>query len=866
MQTKWEQQRKMPDSKGNSDNQRFDRLTKSVLESNHPVFGKVKKELPQLQQRARAFRTSLLERVWHLAQAKNLPMLGFVLSISFLLSFFIYRNITDPAMDYQLGEVAQRHLVSPRTIEMVDEETTEAKRQSAAESILAVYDYDRMVAANVRAKVSQAFQTLRKQHQAVVNISERRRLSPGDLEKTDAFREAKKSFEKITELGLSDHQFEALVRLKYSPRLERTFLHLLSETHVNLIVPNREMLKADAERGISLNRIDANRDRKSEITFQNISAVLDVESARADLESRLTRFLEQPANDSLIPYNDRISAIAKMLVGPNLTLNRQETENRRRAVVTEVKPVLVKISKGEPLVRYGETVSKRHLAILKQMKELTHKDSTRLLFFFTALFLSILIYSVISFLDGGVPATKVTNWDIVSLALLMVGGILLLKGVQFVATEALIEKFPQVPFEFYFYLVPLAAGPFMVRMLMGKQVALIFTLVLSVVGGILLERNFFYSAFILASSFFACSWASGVRTRGAIYRAGMGVGIVNMILLVCIAVHGRNAGSISMLWGDLEWVFWASVLSGVFTAMTIVSMVPVIEWISGRTSDLRLLELANMNHPLLRDLMVKAPGTYHHSIVIGSLVEAGAEAIGANPLLARVMAYYHDVGKMERPLYFIENQAGGYNRHDSLQPHMSAMIIRDHVKAGQELGRKHKLPKPLIDAMSEHHGSSTIWYFFNKAKSQAEDPESVLESDYKYDGQGPQSKETALVMLGDVVEAATRSVADPTPMRLTGVVKNILNKYFAEGQLSSCDLTLRDLDAIASSFIDVLLGIYHARIEYGVAQIRETGKKRSGPSGDQKPPARTLGSGALAAAQSVGSPSEAQVSVKKEES
>jgi putative nucleotidyltransferase with HDIG domain len=233
--------------------------------------------------------------------------------------------------------------------------------------------------------------------------------------------------------------------------------------------------------------------------------------------------------------------------------------------------------------------------------------------------------------------------------------------------------------------------------------------------------------------------------------------------------------------------------------------------------------------------MVKAPGTYHHSIVIGSLVEAAAEAIGANPLLARVMAYYHDVGKMERPLYFIENQGGGYNRHDSLQPHMSAMIIRDHVKKGQELGNKFKLPRPLIDAMSEHHGSSTIWYFYNKADA----PESVLESDYKYDGQKPQSKETALVMLGDVVEAATRSVADPTPLRLSGVVRNILNKYFAEGQLSECDLTLRDLDLIARSFLDVLLGIYHARIEYGVSSIRDNAKKKHGSSdtkGGSRPP------------------------------
>jgi len=209
------------------------------------------------------------------------------------------------------------------------------------------------------------------------------------------------------------------------------------------------------------------------------------------------------------------------------------------------------------------------------------------------------------------------------------------------------------------------------------------------------------------------------------------------------------------------------------------------------------------------------------------------------------MAYYHDVGKMERPMYFIENQGGGHNKHDGLQPHMSAMIIRDHVKKGQELGRKYKLPQPLIDAMSEHHGSSTIWYFYNKAKSQSENTENVLESDYQYDGSKPQSKETALVMLGDVVEAATRSIADPSPLRLSGVVKNILNKYFAEGQLAECDLTLRDLDLIAKSFMDVLLGIYHARIEYGVPSLRDNGKKKNA-NHDSKGSSRASSGGASA--------------------
>jgi putative nucleotidyltransferase with HDIG domain len=838
----------MPDQPRNSESgNRFDKLTKSVLETDHPLFGKIKKELPVFQRQAQA-PDGPVAKMRHLCEKHNLYQAGLIVLCAFILSFFIYKQITDPFLDYRLGDTAQRHLIAQKTMEMVDEETTEQKRKAAMDAVLSVYDYDRRIAAQTRLKINRAFTNLRKQHQAVVNISERRGMNLEELVKTEAFLDAKKSFTDTMEIDVTDSQFEALVRLKYSPRLERILTHFIADINLNLIVSNRELLKAEMGRGITLNRLDDEGGKRSEITFNNVSAVIDVETARNEIEAKAKAFLDGANNKALAPYGDRIVALAKRMVVPNLTLNRQETERRRQAVVHEIKPVIVKINKGESIVRYQETINKRHLTILRQMEEASENDSSRFQFFFTTIFLSVIIYAMVGFLKGGVPSFQFHWKDLGATTFLMVATILVIKGVQFLATEALIEKFPQLPFDFYYYLVPVAAGAVIVRMLMGKQPALIYSVVLAVVGGILLERNFFYTAYILASSLIASSLAQSIKTRSVIYRAGLITGVLNVLMIIAIVANTRNSASIFMLWQDIGWIIWAGMLSGFFMSMIVVSLVPLVELISGRTSDLRLLELANMNHPLLRDLMVKAPGTYHHCIVIGSLVEAAAESIGANPLMARVMAYYHDVGKMERPLYFIENQGGGYNRHDGLQPHMSAMIIREHVKKGQELGYKYKLPQPIIDAMSEHHGSSTIWYFFNKARSQAEDPESVLESDYKYDGLKPQSKETALVMLGDVVEAATRSVPDPTPLRLSGVVKNILNKYFAEGQLSECDLTLRDLDLIAKSFMDVLLGIYHARIEYGVSSIRDNAKKKYGQ--DQKgkvPPQGSVASAAGAA-------------------
>ncbi|MCO5142748.1 MAG: HDIG domain-containing protein [Oligoflexia bacterium] len=816
----------MPDRNNGSENSgsRFEKLSKSVLQSDHPVFEKIKKELPSMGSKIAKKQSPFVALFLKWNHLYNLKTIGIAALVATVLSFFIYRQITDPFLDYKLGEVANRHLVAPRTLEMIDEETTDAKRMSAVDSVLTVYDYDRRLPYELKRKINKAFRKMRDHYQPIIVLASKRGAST-DLSSNELFIQAKRAFSEEIEIEISDAQFDAFLRMRFPERLERMLIHFLTEANLYLIINDRDELKDDLAKGIWLNRIDTG-DKKSEGLFQNISSIIDLSNARSNLEAKAKRFLHSPYNKAYQPYETRILAVTKKLLSQNLFLNRIETEKRRSEVMSQIKPVIVRINKGETIIRYKETINKRHLAILQQMESASQNDSTKVQFFFTAVFLFILIYSLTSFLSGGVTNFNPNYRDLSAFCFLLISTILLIKGILYVATEALIEKFPHIPFDFYYFIVPVSTGAVILRILMDKVPTLIFSMVLSVIGGILLERNFFYGSYIFITCIAASNFTKHIKTRSVVYKAGLITGLINIALITCIVVNTRNAASLQMLSEDIGWITWAGFLSGFFMSLIVVGLVPLIELISDRTSDLRLLELANMNHPLLRDLMVKAPGTYHHSIVIGSLVEAAAESIGANPLLARVMAYYHDVGKMERPLYFIENQGGGYNRHDSLQPHMSAMIIRDHVKKGQELGRKHKLPQPLIDAMSEHHGSSTIWYFYNKAKSQSDDPEAVLESDYKYDGQKPQTKETALVMLGDVVEAATRSVPDPTPLRLSGVVKNILNKYFAEGQLSDCDLTLRELDLIAKSFLEVLLGIYHARIEYGVPSLKDSARKK----------------------------------------
>jgi len=275
---------------------------------------------------------------------------------------------------------------------------------------------------------------------------------------------------------------------------------------------------------------------------------------------------------------------------------------------------------------------------------------------------------------------------------------------------------------------------------------------------------------------------------------------------------------------------FALVGTSVGLPMVVMAATPMIEAAFGYASDIKLLELANLNHPALKELIVQAPGTYHHSIILGTLVENAAEAIGANPLLARSCAYYHDIGKGRNPLYFGENQKGE-NKHEALAPAMSAVIIKRHVTEGMEMARQYRLPKAVADAIPQHHGTRLVGYFFHKAVKEQEgkeNPVPVDESVYRYAGPKPQFKESALVMIADAVEASCRAMPEPTTPRLQAQVQKIINLIFAEGQLDECDLTLKDLTLIAQSFLHTLEGIYHARPQYPAGALGP-GARAQGP-------------------------------------
>ncbi|MBI5440064.1 MAG: HDIG domain-containing protein [Deltaproteobacteria bacterium] len=379
------------------------------------------------------------------------------------------------------------------------------------------------------------------------------------------------------------------------------------------------------------------------------------------------------------------------------------------------------------------------------------------------------------------------------------------------------DLMPYLPENAALFALPIASAVMVVRAVINSETALVAAVPFCALASLPADRSLPAFFYLLTGGLIGAHRAARACRRTEFIRAGIWMGLA----------QGASAWGLGWLegWGaqpQAATIILMAIASGIVGGFLALSVVPVAETIFGYTTDMRLMELASLDHPLLRDLMVRAPGTYHHSIVTGTLVKAAAESIGARALLAAVAAYYHDVGKISKPSYFVENQADGGNRHEKLRPSMSALILMSHVKEGVELARKHRLGRDIVAIIRQHHGTGLIQFFYDKACQSARPGlDDVQESDYRYPGPKPRSREAALVLLADAVEAAARTLPDPKPARIHGLVQNLINRIFSDGQLDECDLTLKDLHEIARSFSRILTGIHHQRIDYPLAAQKE---------------------------------------------
>ena len=492
-----------------------------------------------------------------------------------------------------------------------------------------------------------------------------------------------------------------------------------------------------------------------------------------------------------------------LLLAPTLIPNYELTKTRTIEAVEAMEPSVYHVQRGEVIVRMGERVTHEQQIKLQALGS-RQNDFFRHTYFIGVLCMAFLLAAGLFFSPSGKPSAPVAQKDLIFIALLVSAVTLSSKGLVFLG-QRLVEINPTFSPETLAYAMPLAG-------LAGLS-ALLFSTRRYVCTGLLLA---FFSALMYKGSLalFLFYFLSAMWNTRLIVRTQSRQDVVASILPLLAGMLVMWAGATFVQGGAHTRYFQevVAVFSGALLSMFVVfALAPLMEMAFGYVTRFRLMELLNLDQPVLRELMITAPGTYHHSLIVSQLVESGAKTIEAHSMLCKVAALYHDIGKISRPEYFIENQFGGENPHNKLAPSMSSLILLSHVKKGVELAQEHHLGTEVIDIIKQHHGTNIISYFFQKAQEMGENP-SV--ADYSYPGPKPQTREAALVMLADIVEASSRVLDDPTPNRLQNHINNVIKGLFASGQLDETDLTLKDLNKLSQSFLHVLVGIFHNRIKY----------------------------------------------------
>ncbi|MEW6664682.1 MAG: HDIG domain-containing metalloprotein [Thermodesulfobacteriota bacterium] len=757
--------------------------------------------------------------LWSLLGTERLRWI-LIAGLSIVLSVLLFPSVLLKPVHFRLGDVAERDIKASRDFLVENKEFTERDREKAAREVLAVYDFDPS-AGNHIPTLKEAWGFCQTHLARPLDKDEDLPVSGKAVADPPLSPEALKSrlFE-ILKMPHDEKLFRVLLKHGFPTEVEEAVSRVLAGIYEKGVVTNRGLLKGQIDRGgIILHEILTKR----ESAVTDINRFYDLERARSFLRTQVNPVKEMLSASELA---DPVLKLATFFLVPNLTFNQRETELRREAARQAVKPTYYKIKRGEMLVREGERIGQEHLVKLSEEMQPGHRIDLISRVPAMAVLLGALLSAIYLVGLSGIHPTRSDVRYLIFNAACLFGFFLILWTCGFVA-EGLARDLPHISSRSLLFALPVPCAAMLVSVFQGLRVAVAFSLVLSVLGALITGGKVEFFIYFFVGSLVAAHGVRNCSERGILIKTGLLVGLVNVFLSLSVGTIHESLYTWENLVASVSG-FAGGVLCGVIAT----GVLPLVEMGFGFTTDIKLLELSNLDQPLLRDLMVQAPGTYHHSVIISNMVEATAKAVQARPLLAKVSAYYHDIGKMTKPLYFIENQMGGENKHEKLAPSMSGLILISHVKDGVELAKEHKLGREIIDIIQQHHGTTLITYFYQKAKdrmaARGERSSDVKEEDYRYPGLKPQTKEAGLVMLADMVEAASRSLVDPTPARIQGMVQKIINNVFSDGQLDDCELTLKDLHEIAKSFNKTLSGIFHHRIEYPEVVTKPVKKAKNG--------------------------------------
>jgi putative nucleotidyltransferase with HDIG domain len=735
---------------------------------------------------------------------------GYIVFLLIAITLLLMPRIDIRSPRYKLNDIAPRNIKAPRDIVVLDERATEERRRAAAEALSPVFDFDTGLPAEVNSKIRLLFKLGRE------------KISAGGVSRARL-----EEFKRELPFSISDPTLRLFIRKGFSQRFEEGITSVLNEVFVTDIVGSTSLLEPFRGRGFVRRDIISGEEE----LVKDVSPVIDINRAEGVLGSGLSRLsgLDNVQRELLLGF-------LKQFITPDLVFNRKETEDRKKAAARNVEPVYYQVKKGEMIIREGDKIDE--IALLKLKGVMREEDSGVYLaeLLGIAIIVFLLFFVLLRYLEGEQKRRAQKLNLILLLGTVVILSIALMRVSVFIA-DSVAGSFESSPFkdiEAYYYAIPYAAGAMLVVLLLGAPTGIVFSLVFAAFVGIISRGNFYLSVYALVGGLSTIYGISRYRERSGVIKAGLVVSLVNIIALSAIYLITSRYSPVELIFYQLGMAFAGGLLTATFVSV----MLPIFEWAFGITTDIKLLELSNLDNPLLRELALRSPGTYHHSVILGHLAEAAAKEVGGNPLLAMVASLYHDIGKVKMPEYFVENQAGSYNRHERLPPNMSALILKNHVKEGVEMAKEAGLPSEIIDIIREHHGTRIITYFYEKAKKLAS-PElgDIREEDFRYPGPKPRSKEAGIMMLADVVEAASRTLEEPTAARIKGLIKKIVVDTLLDGQLDECPLTFVDLERISVVFARLLVGIYHERVDYPgyVFEAEKAGKEKNGNNNKKQP-------------------------------
>ena len=674
-------------------------------------------------------------------------------------------------LDLSVGEVSNTNIVAENTTTFTDKEKTEALKEKAAESAPRVYEENQNVNEEIMQKIDNLFSTAAKLRN--------QEFSQEQLENYNS-----ENGDDNSEIsgGSKDNKTKLSVEEKIQTLITKIDENYSGQTY-NLLITGEESQIAKSY-----------KESKKIMKQQLNSRILP-----GDIENAKNEFKEEVSNITLpTEYQSMVVNILNTTIEPNMNFNEEGTQQKKQEARESVEPVTRTVRQGEVIIRKGDVVTEEDIKVLEALGlQKPNVDYVNIIGI--VLVILILIATAAYYLWQYKPQIWFDNKKLVLIEVLTLFIVLLAKIISIFQINYLL------------YLVPVAAASILIAVLIDSKTSIVVTFFISILVALVFGGEFDVLIVGFIGGLVGIFSVSKVSQRSDLVRAGFYVSGVLVVLIFAL-----NSIQLSNDWIMMTQAMGMGVLNGILVAILANGLLPYLENGFGFTSAVKLLELSNPSQPLLKRMLVEAPGTYHHSVIVGNLAEAAADKVkGADSLLARVAAYYHDIGKLKRPYFFIDNQFGGENPHDKISANLSSLIIKSHVKDGVELAKEYKLPDEIIEIIKQHHGTNLISFFYQEAVKNSKHDE-IKESDFRYDGPKPQSKEAAIIMLADIVEATVRSknFNKNNHNRIESFVRSIIREKLTENQLDECDLSLKDLDIIANSFVKVLTGIYHQRVEY----------------------------------------------------